>query len=133
MSESGPNPLENKNSREALKLEKISLAIELSKNLEGFPFGGILEESYAKLKETEQEENYPSRIPSIDSILERFKNEGIKVPLSEEEKTTGNIVFLPTGSNDDDDNLRPKHFEIYEGMDENLKRLILIDRELSAR
>lgn len=131
MSESGPNQLENKNSREALKQEKISLAIELSKNQEAFRFGGIVAESYAKLKETELEENYPPHIPSIDSLIERFKNEGIKVPITEEEMRTGNIVFLPMDSNDDDDNLRPKHFEIYEGMDENLKRLIMIDRELS--
>jgi hypothetical protein len=119
--------------REPTKKEKIiALAIELSENREGFPFFGIDPESYTKLKTDiagdEGRSDYDISSPTIDELIERFKNEGMRVTLGNNPEV-GNVFILPTKSNDiQNDNILPKHLQISEGMDEKLKELILLSR-----
>lgn len=104
------------------KEEYIALGLELSKNKEGFPFSGILPESYSRIKS--EEEEYPGFATPIDELLERFRNEGMKVVMSDD-PTSGNIFILPKNSMDvENDNLFPRHLEISSDMNDKMKTLI---------
>ncbi len=114
------------------KREMATLAIELAEGGKVFPFPGIDATAYAKMKA--DEEDLIGYVTPIDTVLERFRTEGIKiVPGATPE--TGNVYVVPgksgeTTNDTRNDSLVPKQLEIIEGMDEQLKQLILMEKEL---
>lgn len=113
--------------KEPTKKEKIiALAVELNERHETFPFSGIDQESYSKIKADEEE--MPGYATPIDELIERFKSEGMKVVLGKNPQS-GNVFILPGQSDDiENDNLFPKHLNINEGMSETLKELISLSK-----
>ena len=102
--------------------ERSALAIELSESQENFSFPGIDPAVYPKLKAHESESL--GMVTSIDELVERFKSEGVKVITA----PWGTFVMPAKSEDQDNDILTPKDLNIVEGMDERLKRLILLDR-----
>ena len=113
--------------KEPTKKEKIiALAAELNERREIFPFSGIDQESYSKIKADEEE--MPGYATPIDELIERFKNEGMKVVLGKNPQS-GNVFVLPGGSDDiENDNLFPKHLNINDGMSDTLRELISLSK-----
>lgn len=113
------------NEKERKKGEFIALAKELDESHESFLFPGIDPESYATLKSSEEE--FPGYTTPIDTLVERFENEGMKVALGEY-PDSGNVFILPSGSDDiENDSVFPRHLQVDEAMDERIKRLILLN------
>lgn len=109
--------------REQKNTEIALLAKEIVERNEIFPFPGIDPEAYLELKESD--EKYPGFTTPIDEIVRRCQTEGIKVFLGRN-PDDGNVFLSPAQSEDRaSDCLFPKHLQITEGMDEDLKRLIL--------
>jgi len=103
--------------------EYVLLAKEIIERQETFPFPGIDPEAYSKIKV--DEEQSPGYSTPIDELLERFRNEGMKVVLGKHPES-GNVFILPAQSDDiENDNLFPKHLLPGEEMNEKLKKLIL--------
>ncbi|HVB19771.1 MAG TPA: hypothetical protein VNF51_00570 [Candidatus Paceibacterota bacterium] len=119
------------NQSEILRLKKekiIALAVELSESKEVFPFPGIDREAYATIKASEEED--PGYVTLIDELIERFKNEGMRVVLGKY-PASGNVFIVPAQSNNViDDNLFPRHLQVNEGMDERLEELILLVKNI---
>ena len=113
--------------KEPTKKEKIiALAAELNERREIFPFSGIDQESYSKIKADEEE--MPGYATPIDELIERFKNEGMKVVLGKNPQS-GNVFVLPGQSDDiENDNLFPKHLNINDGMSDTLRELIALSK-----
>lgn len=113
--------------KEPTRKEKIvSLAIELFESNEIFPFSGIDPESYSKMKVGEEED--PGYTTPIDEIIERLKNEGMKVVLGKNPQS-GNVFVLPAqSSNIEMDSISPRQLQISEGMNEKLAELIQLIR-----
>ena len=112
------------NETEQRKKEIIALVLGLSESQESFSFPGINPEAYVKLKS--EEEEFPGYATPVDELIERFKNEGMKVVLGKD-PDSGNVFILPSLSNDiENDGIFPKHLKINEIMDERLKKLILM-------
>jgi hypothetical protein len=112
--------------REDRKKKIIALAKELSESQESIPFPGIDAEGYQKLKANDEE--FPGFVTPIDELVQRFKNEGIKVVFGNDPES-GNVFILPFGSNDvESDSVFPKHLQVNESMDSRLKELILESR-----
>ena len=123
MSESIPTNSEKEPTR---KEKIISLAAELFESNEIYPFLGIDPESYSKMKAGEEED--PGYTTPIDEIIERLKNEGMKVILGKNPQS-GNVYILPSQStNIEMDSISPRQLQISEGMNEKLRELILIVR-----
>lgn len=119
-----PSADSTENTKQQKKEMAISLAIELSARPEGFPFPGIDPVSYQKLKA--DEEKFPGFATPIDVLIERLRNEGIKVILRAD---GGDFYILPSGSDDiENDSIAPKHLQINDTMDEKLKELIRLNR-----
>ncbi len=99
---------------------------EANKNKERFPFPGIDPDAYAKIKADEEE--FPGYATPIDTLVARFRAEGMKVALGKH-PGSGNIFILPSGSDDiEQDSLLPRHL-LFEGiMDGRLKQLIKISK-----
>jgi len=123
-------------SEKMTKAEYIRLAEKLSESPEGFPFPGVNPEAYAKLKADIEDDagrsDYDILSPTLDELIERFKNEGVKVVLSRSADGTcrGTVFVMPMGSTDvQSDNLFPRHLEISSDMDPELKKLILANRK----
>lgn len=105
---------------------KFAIASRLVERGERFTFSGVEAAVYAKLKEAEAE--YPGYGTPIDAQIVRFANEGIKVAFGKHPES-GNVYILPMGSNDiENDAVFPRQLEIVDGMDEDLRQLILLDR-----
>jgi hypothetical protein len=128
MIEGFPDQTEVKKSENELNKEKIiSLATLLSRQSEKLSFSGIDPEFYSKMKADEEE--FPCNVTPIDEIIERIKNEGMKV-LFGKNPETGNVYILPKGSNDiENDSIAPKYLQISNEMSADLKELILADRK----
>ncbi len=100
-------------------------AIErISSRGETFPFAGIREDAYRKLKA--ESDKFPGYATDIDKLIKRFKSEGFTIVI-----TGGvNVFAMPalcdsTSSNDIEDNTVPlKFFAITDDMDEDIKVLI---------
>ena len=104
----------------------ISLAAELFKGGEIFPFSGIDPDSYLKMKAGEEED--PGYTTPINEIIERFRKEGMKVVLGKNPQS-GNVYILPAAStNIKMDSVSPRQLQISEGMDERLTKLISLVR-----
>ncbi len=123
---SAPVPKEN-SAREIQRkkdLELIALAIELYGKV--FPFPGIDSGGYLKMKAVEEE--HPDYTTPIDTLMQRFETEGIKVTLGRD-PSSGNVYILPGNSHDiENDGTLPRYLQVCEGMDEKLKKLILLNR-----
>ncbi|MFZ3043516.1 MAG: hypothetical protein WA058_00160 [Minisyncoccia bacterium] len=89
MSEGMPTRSEKEPTR---KEKIIALAMELYESGEVFPFTGIDFESYSRMKSGEEED--PGYTTPIDEIIERLKNEGMKVVLGKNPQS-GNVFVLP--------------------------------------
>lgn len=113
--------------KEPTKKEKIiALAAELFESGEVFPFAGVDAESHSRMKAGEEED--PGYTTPIDEIIERFKNEGMKVVLGKNPQS-GNVYVLPAQSSDIEmDSISPKQLQLSEGMNEKLRELILLVR-----
>ena len=126
MHEGPPTNQSIESEKERAIMEIIALARELNESKESHPFPGIDAVSYEKLKTDEAE--FPGFATPIDELIERFKNEGMKVVLGEHPES-GNIFILPAQSNDiENDSIFPKHLQIADSMHEKLRRLILLKR-----
>ncbi len=118
----GNFPNQPESNKEQRKREAIDLARELVENNEIFSFPGIDSEAYSKIKVTE--EKYPGYGTPIDELLERFKNEGMKVVLGAHPES-GNVFILPAQSNDiENDAILPRQLQMSDSLDEKIKNLI---------
>jgi len=116
------NNIENEKDR--VKREKIALAKELFESGEIFPFPGLKPGKYEEIKAGEEE--FPGFHAPIDELLERFKNEGVKVVLGKFPES-GNVFVLPGGSDDIvNDSLFPRHLATDGSIDDRLLSLILM-------
>lgn len=115
----------------ALKDSVVESAIELSESDEVFSFPGLKSDSYEKIK-AEQEEDPGFITTPIDELIERCRNEGIKVVLTTDPRS-GNFMLLPASSdNIIDDLLMPETLETNTAFDSELLAL-LRKREAWAR
>ena len=105
------------------KKEIIAVAKEVAEKGEVFPFPGLKEGVYEKIKG--EDELYPGMTTPIDEIIGRMKVEGIKVVLDQRPES-GNVYVLPAQSNDVFmDSLLIDRLLIVDSMSDDLKRLIL--------
>ena len=113
--------------KEPTRKEKIiSLAKELFESQETFPFLGVDPGGYLEMKAGDEEA--PGYTTPTDEIIERMKNEGIKIVLGKNPQS-GNVYVLPAQSTDIEmDSMSPKRLQISEGMNEKLRELILLVR-----
>jgi len=108
------------------KEEYILLAKELFESRERFPFPGIDPEAYSRIKADEAE--FPGYTTPIDELIERFKNEGMKVVLGKY-PDSGNVYILPAESDDiKQDSIFPRQLLVDELANEKIKTLILLNR-----
>ncbi|MEK7463366.1 MAG: hypothetical protein AAB621_03335 [Patescibacteria group bacterium] len=129
--ENFPDRSGNQNREIEQKIEKkraeiVALAKELSESHEVFHFSGIDPKAYSDIKR--DEEKFPGYTTPIDELVERFKNEGMKVVLGEHPES-GNVFILPAQSNDiENDSIFPRQLQVTEMVDERLKKLVLLNR-----
>ena len=125
MPEQPQNPNEIAESKEKIKAEKIALAKKLFENGEDFPFPGINKDAYDQMKA--DEEIYPGISTPIEELVERCRDEGIKVVLGDHPES-GNVYILPMNStNIEMDSFFPRHLVIEKVANEELRRLIALD------
>ena len=108
-------------------MECVRLAKELALRPEGFAFPEITDEAYVSLKEIEADD--PDHFYSVETepLLERFRQEGMKLILAKDDIDSPNMYFLPNGSEDTDrseEAIFPKQLVIAEGMDETLEQFL---------
>ena len=122
-----PQKAEDDMRREMTPMERyVLLATKLAENGEHFPFSGLAPEAYSRIKAEEAE--YPGYTTPIDELVERCKNEGMKVVLGKHPES-GNVWILPAHSEDaNQDAIAPRQLLINETIDERLKNLILMSR-----
>jgi hypothetical protein len=107
------------------------LAAELSRNPEPLAFPGIEPDALERIRAADAE--YPGLTTPIDEIISRCQSEGIKVVFGKDPSST-NVFILPAKSTDiEADSIVPKTLNITDGMDERIKRLIILDRERQNR
>ncbi len=105
----------------------IALAERLSGYGESLPFPGLEAEQYEKLKA--ESEEFPGFATPIDVLIERFKNEGMKVVVE-----GSNAFILPAQSNDvENDSVLPYSLAITDDMDPNLKAFVTSARQFKSR
>lgn len=125
MNEYTPNQFESRDdARERKRREMITLAKELSESHESFPFPGIDPKAYSDIKATEEE--FPDYTTPIDILIERFKNEGMKVALGKNPES-GMVYILPSRSDDiEHDSIVPRQLHFNEIVtDDRIKALIV--------
>ncbi len=107
-------------------IEYAALLLELIKSQERFPFPGIDAEAYAKLKTEEAE--FPGYATPIDTLVARFRAEGMKVAFGKN-PASGDIFVLPSGSDDiEHDSIFPRHLLLEGIMDGRLKVLVRMSK-----
>lgn len=121
----GEEQIKNSGKKEIIDLAKI-----LYESKKVFPFPGIDPGAYLKMKRQEEEfqQEHPERLAPkpIDELLKKFTEEGLRVAFGEYSES-GNVFILPAGSTEIEyESILPKHLLIQDGMDENLKNLILM-------
>lgn len=111
----------------------------LARELSGVPFPGINPEAYARLKADvagdEGRSLYEISSPTIDELIERLKNEGMKVVLSRSaDGTYGRDIFILPAQSDaiQSDNLFPRHLQISGATGEKLQELILLQKQMAT-
>lgn len=111
--------------REVLLKEKLAIAEDVVHEGLVFTFPGIAPETYARLKAVDDE--YPGMATPIDTLLARFKTEGIKIMFGRN-KTDGNLHVVPAHNTEiGDDSFRLKDLDTTHVHDPRLRRLILLD------
>ena len=118
------------------KEELLELLKGLTERQESLPFSGLEEEVYAKMKADEElMKDYPGYVTPIDELLKRFEANGCKVVLTGETTVELNIFIVPADSSDVImDSVLPGNLKINEGMDPELKKLVLRDKyKMKAR
>ena len=120
------------NQMESRRERVNTLAAEISE----FPFPGVDPEAYRRLKAAMESDKdmslYDISSPSIDELIERFKNEGMKVTLGDTPKAC-NIFIMPTNSIDiQSDSLFPKHLQLNGEVGDKLKELILLQKQMRS-
>ena len=118
--------------KEMTKEELIELLKGLSERLESFPFSGLEEDVYAKMKADEEE--YPGFATPIVELMQRFEANGCKVVLGDN-PDAGNAFIVPADSTDVTmDSVLPGSLKVSEDMDPGLKKLVLRDKaKMKAR
>ena len=125
MPEQPQNPNEVVESKERIKAEKIALAKNIFESGEGFQFPGILTDKYDQMKA--DEEAYTGLSTPIDELVERCRNEGIKVVPGDHHES-GNVYILPMNSdNIEMDSFFPRHLVLEKVSNEDLRTLITLD------
>ena len=120
------NEIIKKEKMEQRKKRIIALAKELSEAHIIYRFFGVNPDNYSKLKS--EEEEFPGFATPIDELVQRFKDEGIKVVFGNDPES-GNVFILPFLSNDiENDSIFPKHLKVDKDMDSRLKELNLVSR-----
>lgn len=110
----------------------VALARELAEAHEKFPFPGITQESYSKLKAVAEE--FPEYTTPIDELIKKFQAQGMKVVLSTSDPKRGNVHILPFDSQDIEmDNLLPRHLVVTANMDIRLRKLVLANTEIKNK
>ncbi len=107
--------------------EYRALAERIREREVGFPYPGLRQESYDRLKSESDE--FPELVTPINELLKLFNEQGIQVVVED----NGNVFILPfytepTPNNIRDYSIFPKDLEIIPGMDPDLERLILARR-----
>ncbi len=126
MNEGIPNQLEVE--KERMKQEYFALARELSEGGESLPFPGI--DSDVRTLIQEDQEKYPGYSTPIDSLVDRFEREGLRVVLGK--YPDSDVIVVPFHSTDIVmDSLSPKDLKIG-GHDSRLERLIVVNRDWAA-
>ncbi|CAN5742690.1 hypothetical protein BH11PAT2_BH11PAT2_00790 [soil metagenome] len=109
------------------KVEFLLLAESLSQRVEALPFTGIDAEEYAAIKA--DEDKFPGFVTPIDERIRRLQEEGLKISFGKFVKS-GNVFVLPANSDDiENDSIFPRHLKIVDGMDEELRKLILANKK----
>lgn len=125
MSEQPPS-LSPKQEQERRKVEYLRLAESLSQRPEALPFPGIDPAAYAVLKNEEKDEEIAAWANPIDERVRKFQEQGFKVIAV---NTFGDVRIMPAQSDDIFDAVFPRHLQIVDGMDEELKKLILANKK----
>ncbi|MDB5244483.1 MAG: hypothetical protein JWN18_353 [Parcubacteria group bacterium] len=113
------------------KSEYLCLAVGLSERAESFPFLGLDEKVYSKMKDDENNPNpdYPDTTTPIDERIERLHVHGMRVIIGKNPQT-GMVYIMPADSVDiENDGLFPKHLAVREGMDPSLQQLVESNRK----
>ena len=128
-----PKPKSEHGPEQAPRAEYVSLAKELSKSPERFPFPGIESEAYTKLKAESDE--FPGLAAPIDDLIERFKQHGMKVATNLAENPGNLEVCVLPGDSDDieNDGIAPKHFALSGVTNAQLARLITLGKTLGRK
>ncbi|OGG53329.1 hypothetical protein A3C20_04790 [Candidatus Kaiserbacteria bacterium RIFCSPHIGHO2_02_FULL_55_25] len=106
----------------------MSSAAEMSESRESFPFPGIELEVHTKMIATDRE--FPGYTTPVDTLLDRCRGEGIRVMLGKNPES-GNVYIVPAGRNEPDNEdmfILPRHLQINEMMDGDLRVLVIRDR-----
>ena len=93
-----------------------------------FPFPGIELEEHTKMLATDRE--FPGYTTPVDTLLDRCRGEGIKVMLGKNQES-GNVYIVSAGRSEpynEDMFIFPRHLQINELMDGDLKVLVIRDR-----
>jgi hypothetical protein len=125
--------------REAERKERVGKILELVERInesgETLPFPGIQQDYYHSIQE-DQKEYEPGSFgytTPIDQILERCKQEGIKIVLGPHPES-GNVFVLPAESDDIDmDSLLPYHLDATGVDNDDLRALIELTAKKSKR
>ncbi len=96
----------------------LALAERLAGYSDAFPFQGLEEIGYQKLKAESDE--FPGYATPIDDLIKRFEMEGVKIVIEK-----GKVFVLPFNSTDiENDSIFPRFLKMTDDMDNNLKTLI---------
>jgi len=117
--------------KDRLKAARIDLARELGE-MERMKFPGVDDEAFLKLEDEAaalEAAGYDlSRITPIKKLAERLADGDMQVFATE-----GVVLIVPAGCKENEiegNSVFPRHLRIVDGMDEKLKELIKIDREV---
>ncbi|MDQ3076508.1 MAG: hypothetical protein M3Q63_00415 [bacterium] len=109
--------------KEQNKQRIIALTTEIVNSKEVFPFSGIDPAAYSRMKASDEE--YPGFTTPIDEIIERMKNEGMKIVFGDHPES-GNVFVLPLHSDDiKNDSIQPGLLLEDTISNDNLKELVL--------
>lgn len=127
---SGSNE-ENNNQEQLGGTDRYQLAKELFNYGEVFQFTGITSDDYESLKVAEKELP-PGFVTPIDTLLERFRKEGLRIVLGKNQDS-GNIFAMPAQSSATSDDIKansifPRHLQVTDDMDDRLKKLIQLNK-----
>lgn len=104
--------------------EYRALAERIREKEQGFPYPGLRQESYVKLKAESDE--FPEIMTPIDDLVQMLTEQGMQVVVED----NGNVFIVPlytepTANNIRDYSVFPKDLEVVPEMDPDLRELIL--------